>query len=98
MDRDHSFQRDRAALAVLERFERRLHLLSRRIFHAAGIAAALTFVLCILYLLDFLGEGFSVGAAALIASATVMVTLYPTVFLIEAIEKSLAKQIAEVSR
>lgn len=89
---------ERAALAALERAERRLKRLTKKIYLIAAIAAGSTALLGLGTLFGLFGEGLTLWHVALAIAATTMVTQYPLVHYIEKIENELSEQIAEISR
>jgi len=98
MKADNVTQRERTALAVLERTQRRLKRLTNPIFVVAMVAAGSTMLLALSLLFGLFGDGPSLWHIALAIAATIMVTLFPLVCYIERIEKALSEQIEEISR
>ena len=82
-------------MAALERAERRMKRSTNKVFHVAAVASVLYLFLLSGFLLGAFSAGINFWFVGLIIAAVMLVALYPAVFLIEVIEKSLAAQISE---
>lgn len=97
MDTREITVQQRSALAALERAERRLRRLTKRIYLMAALAAGATAILSLGLFLDLLGDGLTIWHVLLSIAITAMATQYPVIYYIEKIEDELSEQIAEIS-